>query len=136
MVGFTGVSNVDGFNPGPNSASLPDTSQSPIGNLWKLGTFKISLTPASVAATTAVVQQFAATGIGLQVGDSVVVNPPGTTTGAVQAAAYVSATDTLALQFVNPTASAVVPAAGVYTVTVFRIQPNWTAPASGYQFDF
>ena len=78
----------------------------------------------------------AATGIGLLTTDAVVVTPPGTTAGVVQAAAYVSASDTLALQFVNPTAGSLTPPAGTYVVTVFRVQPSWTAPASGNQLDW
>ena len=133
---FPSVTNVDGSNPGPNYAVQPDTTQSATGNLWKIGTFSISITPSAVSATTAPVQTFAATGIGLLTTDAVVVTPPGTTAGVVQAAAYVSAADTLALQFVNPTAGSLTPPAGTYVVTVFRVQPSWTAPASGNQLDW
>lgn len=133
---FPATTNVDGINPGPNAVYLPDTTQAPVGNIIAVGTFEITLTPSSVAATSAVEELFAATGIGLKTTDAVVVNPPSTTTGVVQAAAYVKAADELAIQFINPTAAAEVPPAGVYRVTVFRVQPNWTAPASGYQMDY
>jgi hypothetical protein len=133
---FPASTNVDGSNPGPNSASLPDTVVMPIGNLWKVGRFAISLTPTSVTNATAPVQTFAATGIGLLTTDSVVVTPPGTTAGVIQGAAYVSAADTLAIQFANPTAGALTPPAGTYLVDVFRVLPNWTAPSSGNQLDW
>jgi len=130
------TTNIDGSNPGPNVVSLPDTVQMPVGNIWKIGRFAISLTPASVATIAAAVQTFAATGIGLLTTDTVIVTPPGTTAGVAQAAAYVSAVDTLAIQFVNPTAGTLTPPAGTYLVTVFRVQPNWVAPASGNQMDW
>jgi hypothetical protein len=133
---FPAVTNVDGSNPGPNSASLPDTVQMPTGNIWKVGRFAITLTPAAVLTITAVAQTFAATGIGLLTTDTVVVTPPSTTSGVIQGAAYVSAADTLAIQFVNPTVGSVTPPSGIYLVTVFRVQPNWAAPASGNQLDW
>lgn len=133
---FPSVTNVDGSNPGPNSSTTPDTVQSPVGNLWKVGRFAISLTPTSVATISAPIQNFAATGIGLLTTDSVVVTPPGGTAGVAQAAAWVSAADQLSIQFVNPTAGSLTPPAGTYLVDVFRVQPNWSAPASGNQLDW
>ena len=130
------VTNIDGTNPGPNSASLPDTVQSPVGNLWKVGRFAISLTPTSVATISAPVQNFAATGIGLLTTDTVVVTPPSATAGVTQGSTWVSAADQLSIQFVNPTAGSLTPPAGTYLITVFRVQPNWTAPASGNQLDW
>lgn len=128
---FPSVTNVDGSNPGPNSANLPDTVQMPTGNIWKVGVFPLSLTPASVATITAPVQAFAATGIGLLVGDTVQVGYGSLTptAGVAMCTAFVSAADTLSIQYVNPTAGPLTPPAGLYTVTVFRVQPNWTAPA-------
>ena len=52
------VTNVDGSNPGPNTVTLPDTVQSPVGNVWKLASFTISLTPATVAPATTSEQTF------------------------------------------------------------------------------
>jgi len=146
------VTNVDGSNPGPNSAALPDTVQAPVGNLWKIGTFAVSLTPAALgagpsiaeqtfvgtAATASTTQYFPA--IGLLPSDIVVVTKPGAQTANVgMLDARVSATDTLAIKFVA-SAGTPTPAAGTaaapYYVTVFRQQPNWTAPASGNQFDW
>jgi len=131
------VTNVDGTNPGPNIGVLPDTVQSPVGNLWKVGTFAISITPTALATGPSVAEQtFSATGIGLLTTDRVLVNYPGAQTAAVaMASARVSAADTLAITFVA-TAGTPTPASGSYYVSVFRIQPNWTAPATGNQLDW
>lgn len=135
---FPSVTNVDGSNPGPNSAALPDTVQAPVGNLWKVGRFAISLTPTAVATITSPVQNYAAVGIGLLTTDTVFVNYSSALTpnNAAIANAYVSAADQLSIQWTNPTAGSVTPPAGVYYVTVFRVQPNWSAPASGNQLDW
>ena len=136
---FPAVTNVDGSNPGPNASGLPDTVQAATGNLWKVGRFAISITPAASAAATAAIQNFASTGIGLIPGDVVVVNyPVGATVvaGVTIGAAYVSATDQLSIQFVNPTAGSLTAPAGAYLVTVYRVQPNWSAPATGNQLDW
>lgn len=130
------INNVDGSNAGPNVTTQPDTVQYPVGNVWKLGTFAISLTPTAVSTITAPVQNFANTGIGLLTTDAVLVTPPGTTAGVAQAAAYVSAADQLSIQFVNPTGGSLTPPAGTYLVTVFRVQPNWAPQSSGNQFDW
>lgn len=137
---FPSTTNVDGSNPGPNLGVLPDTVQMPTGNIWKVGVFSLVITPASVPATTAPIQTFAATGIGLLTTDTVVVTPPSGLAGVTQGSTYVSAADTLAIQYVNPTAGALTPPAGTaaapFLITVFRRQPNWSAPASGNQLDW
>jgi hypothetical protein len=149
---FPAVTNVDGSNPGPQSAVLPDTVQIPIGNLWKVGTFAISLTPAALdaapdideqtfvgtAATADATHYFPA--IGLLTTDRVMVMCPGAQTAECGIlSARVSAADTLAISFLSvvgtPTPVAGT-AAAPYYVTVFRQQPNWTAPASGNQIDW
>jgi hypothetical protein len=134
--GFTAVQNVDGVNPGPVLVNAPDTVQMPTGNIWKIGTFSLSLTPAAVAATSAPIQNFANTGIGLLTTDRVLVETTVPLAGVAVATAYVSAADQLSIQYVNPTAGSLTPTAGTYYVTVFRIQPNWTPPASGNQMDW
>jgi hypothetical protein len=149
---FPASTNVDGSNPGPNSAALPDTVQSSVGNVWKVGTFAIALTPAALAtgpsvgeqtfvgtaATASATQYFPA--IGLLTTDRVVVSNPAAQTATVGLLdARVSATDTLAIKFLA-TAGTPTPDAGTaaapYFVTVWRVQPNWTAPASGNQLDW
>ena len=146
------VTNVDGSNPGPNSSAQPDTVQMPTGNWWKVGTFPVALTPAALAAgpsigeqtfvgtaaTASTTQYFPA--IGLLTTDVVVVTNPAAQTAAVGVLdARVSATDTLAIKFLA-TAGTPTPVAGTatapYYVTVFRRQPNWTAPASGNQLSW
>lgn len=134
---FPSTTNVDGSNPGPNSSTLPDTVQMPTGNIWKVGVFSITLSPASVAANTSAEQTFAATGIGLLTTDLVVVQKPTAQAGLGIVGQRVSALDTLALTFGNFTGSSITPTASeVYKVGVFRVQPNWTAPASGNQLDW
>ncbi len=134
---FPASTNVDGSNPGPNYANLPDTTQTATGNLWKIGTFAISITPSALTTGPSIsAQTFASTGIGLLTTDRVVVNYPATQTANVgMLDAYVSAADTLAIKFICSTGTPT-PAAGSYYVTVFRQQPNWTAPASGSQIDW
>ena len=136
---FPASTNVSGTNPGPNPAILPDTVQMATGNLWKFGVFSLTLGPATVAATTTAEQTFAATGIGLLTTDFVWLNCSRASLGAGVsiASARVSATDTLAINFLNVSSATATPATnGVYTVFVARIQPNWTAPASGNQLDW
>ena len=87
------------------------------------------------AATASTTQYFPA--IGLLTTDVVVVTKAGAQTANVgMMDARVSAADTLAIKFFASTGTPT-PAAGTaaapYTVTVFRQQPNWTAPASGNQ---
>lgn len=146
------VTNLTGSNPGPNSSNTPDTVQSPIGNIQKIGTFAIALTPAALssgpsigeqtfvgtAATASTTQYYPA--IGLLTTDRVVVSNPAAQTAAVGILdCRVSATDTLAIKFLA-TAGTPTPVAGTtaapYYVTVFREQPNWTAPSSGNQMDW
>ena len=134
---FPATTNVSGSNPGPNDAVLPDTVQMPVGNLWKVGRFALTLSPLAVAAASAVEQTFAATGIGLLPTDALVVNCEAPLAGVINSNARVSGADTLAITFVNPTAGSLTPTPNtVYYVTVFRVQPNWTAPASGNQLDW
>lgn len=144
---FPAVTNVEGSNPGPNVGVLPDTVQAATGNLWKVGTFAIALTPAALAtgpsigeqtfvgtaATASTTQYFPS--IGLLPTDRVFIENPAAQTAAVGILdARVSATDTLAIKFLA-TAGTPTPVAGTtaapYYVTVFRLQPNWQQPASG-----
>ncbi len=133
------TTNVDGQNPGPNVVTLPDTIQYPIGNVWKLGVFSITITPTAVAAGTAPVQNFADTGIGLLTTDTVSVSPAGSlgqTANVAICDAWVSAADQLSIQFVNPTAASVTPKPGSYTATVCRVLPEWSSGNSAVQMDW
>jgi len=84
-----------------------------------------TITPTSVAANTSAEQTFTVTG--LVSGQPVNVNPPAMVTGLAVSQVRVSATNTLAITFVNDTAAAIVPPAGVYTVGQF----NMTTPTAG-----
>jgi hypothetical protein len=132
---FPAVTNVDGSNPGPNSVTLPDTIQMPTGNIWKNAVLTLTLSPTSVANATAAEQTFTCTG--LLTTDFVWVNKPTTQAGLGIVGTRVSAADVLAITFGNFTAATITPTASeVYTVLVERVQPNWSAPASGSQIDW
>jgi hypothetical protein len=73
--------------------------------ITKVVVYSPSLTPSSVNLTTA---------------DKVVVNPPAIANATGIAGARVSAADTLAIRFNNPTGGALTPTAGTYTVIAFR----------------
>jgi hypothetical protein len=90
------------------------------GNVASVSVIDVSLTPAEVATIVAPAQTF--TVPGLKTTDAVIVNPPGQTAGVAICNCYVSAADTLSIQFVNPTEGALTPAAGVHRVTVFRAE--------------
>ena len=123
---FPAVTNVDGSNPGPNVVNLPDTVQAPVGNVWKIASLTLSLTPATVAPATTSEQTFTCTG--LLTTDVVFVNAPGaptTTTGIV--GSRVSAAGVLAIDFMNASSTTTAtPVSGVYLIGVLRVQPNWT----------
>lgn len=131
------VTNISGSNTGPNSSGLPDTVQLNVGNIWKIGYFSLTLSPASVAANTTAEQTFSSTGIGLLTTDFVQVNKPTAQAGLGIVGIRVSAADQLAITFSNNTGSPIVPTASeAYKVFVARVQPNWSAPASGNQIDW
>ena len=112
------------INPGP---AITQTFEpvAPMGNVQKWGEFPLSLTPAATTASTTAAQTFSSTGIGLQTTDYVQVSFFGAqTAGVFVANAYVSATDTLVIQFGNVTASTPTPASGTYIVTVYRVAPQ------------
>lgn len=84
-----------------------------------------ALTPASVAANTTAEQTF--TVAGLVSGTEVYVTKPTLTANLVVAGARVSAANTLAINFANNTASAIVPPAETYAIAYFTT----SAPAAG-----
>jgi hypothetical protein len=77
-----------------------------------------TLTAASVGAATVAEQTF--TVAGLTTADTVIVNPPTIANAVGICGVRVSATDTIAIRFVNPTAGALTPTAGVFRVLAFR----------------
>lgn len=78
-----------------------------------------TLTPVSVAAATTAEQTFTVTG--LISGTPVWVNKPSLTTGLAIAGVRVSATNTLAINYVNTTSAAIVPPAEIYTIGNFQV---------------
>lgn len=87
-------------------------------NINALGKFTVAFTPASVAAASAVEQTVALASA--VVGDVICVTPPGITAGVAPVCARVTANGTIGITFINPTAGALVPAAGNYQVTITR----------------
>ncbi len=96
------------------------------GNVFSTTIIRQTITAASVDANTTSEQTF--TVPGLKVGDHVVVNPPGVTTGVLLVNARVSAANTIALQYMNTTAGGVVPLTGAHVILVTRF--DGTAPAA------
>lgn len=95
----------------------PSSTSTAITNI---AVYTPSINPASVAAATCAEQTF--TVAGLTTADKVIVNGPANvaSTGIGIVNARVSAADTLALTFVNPTAGALDAAAGTYSVIAIR----------------
>lgn len=87
--------------------------------------YKPALTPISVAANTTAEQTFTVTG--LVAGTPVWVNKPTAQTGLGVVGVRVSAANTLAINYANLTAGAIVPAAETYTVGNFQVP----APGAG-----
>ena len=106
---FSGINASDSLSVGVDGTATPITG---------IQAYAPSITPASVAAAVVAEQTFTVTG--LTTADKVVVNPPAIGNATGIAGARVSAANTLAIRFVNPTAGALTPTAGVYTVLAFR----------------
>lgn len=96
------------------------------GNLIVASVVDVSWTPSEVNTIVAPVQTI--TVPGARVGDVVIVTPPGQTAGVTIGSARVSAANTVAVQFVNPTAGALTPAAGVHKFTILRHEGLAGAP--------
>jgi len=88
------------------------------GNTYGSYIIKASLTPSEVATIAAPEQTFNVPGLHLN--DIVHVAPPSNVNGVALVGARVSAADTLALKFVNPTEAGVTPASGEYIIHVTR----------------
>ena len=88
------------------------------GNIAEMGIVTFTYDPASQA--TIDTDEDTVTVVGLRVGDFVVVNKPTHTDGVGLTDARVTATDTLSVTWVNPTAGAVNPASETYTLIWFR----------------
>lgn len=84
----------------------------------KINFISVSINPASVATITTAEQTF--TVAGLETTDAVIVMKPALTAGLGIAGARVSAADTLAITFVNPTAGAIDAGAETYLICVIK----------------
>jgi len=80
--------------------------------------YQATINPASVAANVCAEQTFTVTG--LAVGDIVVVNSSAPLAGMGICGVRVSAVNTLAVNFVNPTAGALDQASGTWDILAFR----------------
>lgn len=86
--------------------------------ITKIRKYTQTITAASVGAATVAEQTFTVTG--LTTADTVVVNTAAISNAVGIAGVRVSAADTLAVRFVNPTAGALTPTAGTWTILAFR----------------
>jgi phage-related minor tail protein len=102
-------------NPGPNIVSPTYVRANAL--------ISLAVTPASVSATTSAEQTFTLSGVA--VGDWVGISTTASTGNATAiAGARVSAANTIAIRYVNPTAGALTPAADTYLVNVIRAEPD------------
>lgn len=98
------------------------------GNMTDLFALNISITPASVNANTTSAQTFTVKGL-LTTDIIAGLTLNGAQTAGIGAhGAYVSAADTLSINFMNATGSSATPAAGTYQLIVGR--PVGTIPSS------
>jgi len=104
MANYYGVAS---DTPEPVKLNMKGSGSTAISAMYH---YSKALSPTSVAANTAVEQTFAVPGVA--VGDVVFVNKPAQQTGLGVAGCRVSAANTLAITFVNATASPIVPTAG------------------------
>lgn len=104
-------------NPGPNIVSADIQRGQAV--------LSVAVTPASVGAATSAEQTFTVSG--LAVGDFVAVSTTASTGNATAiVGARVSAANTLAIRYINPTAGSLTPAADTYLVLVARSYPVQT----------
>ena len=94
----------------------------PRGNVRALFMIDVVFNPASVATITTAEQT--TTVVGLKVGDMVISQKPTNTAGVGVVNCRVSAADTLAVTFVNPTAGSVDAASETWRFLVIRPDPS------------
>ena len=106
--------------------AAPNIIPSTIASFEHMSIVQVALTPAAAGAATASEQTFTVTGLSvgdtLQVADVILnVTKPTNQAGLMIGNARVSAVNTIAITFVNPTAGSITPTAGeTYTITVWR----------------
>lgn len=100
------------------------------GNISGLYSVSASLTPVAVNTITAAEQTFSVPALKLKTTDLILdVTPPSDLAGVSLTYGRVSAADTIAIKFVNPTAGNVTPPAGVYTFVVARAESGAAKPS-------
>lgn len=90
----------------------------PAGFGSQIKVYSQTITPAEVATVVCAEQTFTVTG--LTTDDKVLYNPPATGNATSAAQARVSAADTLAVMYCNPTAGALTPGAGTGVIVAIR----------------
>lgn len=93
----------------------------PRGNIARMFAVAVTFDPASVNTITTAEQTVTVTGV--KVGDFIIAMKPSHTTGVTIGNCRVSAVDTIAIQFVNPTAGGVNPASETWQFLVIRPEP-------------
>lgn len=101
-------------NPGPNIVATSATRAEAI--------VAVAVTPASVVKATAAEQDVTVTGVA--VGDYVTVMPAPTGNATIVGACRVKETNTVAVQYANPTAGDLAPDAGTYYFHIIRPYPS------------
>ena len=86
--------------------------------LTQVRQYSQTITPTAVAAATAAEQTFTVTG--LTTADTIMINHASTGNATAIGSVRVSAANTMAVQFVNPTAGSLTPGAGTWKILAFR----------------
>lgn len=107
---------------------MPGQADIPTGNVQNIFLLQSALTPTIVNTVTAPEQTFTVNG--LLATDLVVVMKPTAQAGLGIAGARVSAANTLAITYVNPTAGNITPTAETYTILVVRQENPGNLPTA------
>lgn len=107
---------------------MPGASDIPTGNVQNIFLLQAALTPSIVNTITAPEQTFTLNG--LLTTDFVYVMKPTAQAGLGIAGARVSAANTLAITYVNPTAGNITPTAETYTIIVLRPENPGSLPTA------
>ena len=94
--------------------------KAPVGYVGQMKVYSQTITPASVATIVCAEQTFTVTGL-VAATDKVLYNPPATGNATSAAQVRVSADNTLAVMYCNPTAGALTPGAGTATIIAYRV---------------
>lgn len=118
----------------PSQGSAPNVVTNTLPSFEHLSVIQVALTPSAVNTVTAPEQTFTVTGLSvgdaLQAPDQILsISKAADQAGLAIVGARVSAANTLAIKFVNPTGGNITPTAGeTYTIVVWR--PRATAQAN------